>query len=345
MSLFDKLKTHLDEVFPAIWDEIDPHQVTTALLIQVKGTDVHPNQRHERHSKSKKTQIDLTGPLSTRNSDYISPAAAILPLSVLTGMHHPVRVYHPIDKIWIETRIKYNAQVVNLAPPGPGNERRLWGGTDPNSWTDNLWRHIGNEDNDKFPFIIFLREGWNDPRSFALPRSGLLEQLLIENGPSKGIYEKETGRFAHHKGSPITSKVVISGPSINKETGHQFVYVVTWPDTRGVVKIGESKQIPMQRLNGYDVGPHQADMNLILLTSDCVNAEKEIQKRLKLAGYKIATKGKKDLFGFPSGVNNADQVISIVKEVVNTMYPPPPNVRAFEPIIRSKSSWAYDKKE
>ena len=32
MSSFDKLKAHLDEVFPAVWDEIDPLQVTTASI-------------------------------------------------------------------------------------------------------------------------------------------------------------------------------------------------------------------------------------------------------------------------------------------------------------------------
>ena len=204
----------------------------------------------------------------------------------MTGNFVPVKVFHPIKRKWINTRIKYNAQVEKHAPPGPGSTRRLLGGLDPNSWSENLWSHVGNEETDKFPFIIFMREGWNDPISFYLPRSELLEELLIENGPSTGRYEKQTGRFAHLKDSPITSKVVIQGPSIEKETGHQFVYVITWPDTKGVVKIGETKRLPVTRLKNYDVGPHEADMNHIYTTSNCKSAEKEIGNRLKLAGYK-----------------------------------------------------------
>ena len=63
----------------------------------------------------------------------------------------------------------------------------------------------------------YLIKGWNDPISFYLPRSELLEELLIENGPSTGRYEKQTGRFAHLKDSPITSKVVIQGPQSKKK--------------------------------------------------------------------------------------------------------------------------------
>ena len=155
MSSFDKLKAHLDEVFPAVWDEIDPLQVTTAMLIQVKGTDVHPNQRHERH-KSKKTQIDITDVQSSeKNPYYLSPVTAILPHTNMTGNFVPVKVFHPIKRKWINTRIKYNAQVEKHAPPGPGSTRRLLGGLDPNSWSENLWSHVGNEETDKFPFIIF----------------------------------------------------------------------------------------------------------------------------------------------------------------------------------------------
>ena len=352
---FKILKNHLDTHFPDVWGKIDSAKVTTALLFQVKGSDVHPNQRHARYffppshknsgkMKNKKTQIDITGSSKNSNPNYISPVTAILPIASGGGKYHPVTVFNPSSKTWVNTHIKYNAMVATHAGPAKNQARRLWGGRDPNSWSSNLWAHVGNESTDKWGFILFLREGWNNPVSFHLPNHSTLEQLLIDHGSSKeDRYTKTTGRFAHLCGSPKTSKVVIGGPGIAKPTGLQYMYVVTWPGTPSLVKIGESTQLPISRLRGYDT-PNQADMHLIYLTSDCKTAEKEVQKRLKMAGYTLHRPTSRDLFDLPAGINDATHAIQVVKNVIDTMYPPPSTIgfsHICTPIIRSKTSWAY----
>ena len=352
---FATLKTHLDTHFPSVWSKINSKEVTTALLIQVKGSDVHPNQRHTRYfyppghskagnKKNKKTQIDITGSSNSSDPNFISPVTAILPITGAVGKYHPVTVFNPSSKTWVNTHIKYNAIVATHAGPAKGQSRRLWGGSDPNSWSSNLWAHVGNEKTDKWGFILFLREGWKNPVSFHLPNHSTLEQLLIDHGSSRTErHTKKTDRFGHLCGSPKTSKVVIPGPGISKPIGLQYMYVVTWPGTPSRVKIGESTQLPLHRLRGYDT-PNQADMHLIYLTSDCKTAEKEVQKRLKMAGYTLHRPKVRDLFDLPAGISDVTHVIQVVKNVIDTMYPPPSGTgfaHICTPIIRSKTSWAY----
>ena len=353
---FATLKNHLDTHFPSVWSKINSEEVTTALLIQVKGTDVHPNQRHTRHfyppghskagkKKSKKTQIDITGSSNSSDPNFISPVTAILPITGAVGKYHPVTVFNPSSKTWVDTNIKYNAMVATHAGPAKGQSRRLWGGSDPNSWSSNLWAHVGNENTDKWGFILFLRGGWSNPVSFHLPNHSTLEQLLIDYGSSRTDerYTKKTGPKGHLCGSPKTSKVVIPGPGISKPIGLQYMYVVTWPGTPSRVKIGESTQLPLHRLRGYDT-PNQADMHLIYLTSDCKTAEKEVQKRLKMVGYTLHRPKGRDLFDLPAGISDVTHVIQVVKKVIDTMYPPPSGTgfaHICNPIIRSKTSWAY----
>ncbi len=327
---YEELKRHIDEVFPRLWGRVDPERVTTVLLIQVKGGDVHPDNRDPR-VVGKKTQVDLTA--SARIDAKISPVTGLFTPTGDTGIYQPVTIFHPTEEQWVETTVKLNSQVTDHRPPSGGQTRALLGGMEPNSWSSELWRNMGHYVSDKYGFILFIREGWAPPVSFNLPNHPLLEGLLQEYGASEGRYRKREGRFAAIYDSPRSKAAIVLGPGLQGTSDElEYLYVVTNPNSEGWVKVGKTKRSPIERLMGYDQGPDYYDMNYVAATSDCDNAEREMLRRIRLLGFETAGNEWFKMGGI-------DVAVSVI-QTVTKLYPTRVYVE-IDPIVRSTESWAY----
>ena len=348
---YERLRLHIDRYFPRAWERVNPDGVSIAFLIQIRGSDVHPDVRHpdffwkssdrmvvsgmkkEGQKRNKKTQIDITG--SSFLAAEVSPVSALFGDGDQTGMYHPVVFFDPVEKEWVNDRtIKLGTKVPN--GPSGGQSRLLLGGvTEPDSWSTGLWAKMGHYEEDKNGFIVFLREGKGTPVSFSLRNHSDLEDLLMEHGASQGRNSSDlTGWFRHQAGAPRSKSAVIRGPrKIPASLRLEFMYVVTSPDKKGWVKIGRTEQSPRSRLRQYNKGPIKFDMNFIKGTSDCKKSEKEVMKRLNHLGVE-----KTGLEWYKLG--SIYPAISVIEDVVKA-YPPITNID-YGPIILSESSWAYD---
>ena len=344
---YNELFKLINELEPLVSEQIEIDEVYVLLLIQVKGSDVHPNQRHPDFffgpndievkngskkigtMKNKKTQIDVTAPMHL--DDNTSPATALFTPGNIK--YHPVRILHPQKKKWEDTTIRIQPHVQIAQGPAKDQARLLLGGSTLNSWSSELWANMGHYEKDRNAFIFFVRSRKNTkPISFSLPRHTLLEETLIEYGRSKKRWEWPTGRFSHMDDTPKTKAVVIPGPAKPKqEFTLEYLYVVTNPDKKGWVKIGKTKREPRFRLSGYQQGPVIYDMNLIIPTSNCDEAEKEIIRRLDQTAV---PKEGNEWYKLGS-LDVATSTICAVAE----LYPPPLNL-TYEPIINSVDSWA-----
>lgn len=347
---YEKLKGHLDRAFPKIWEQIDPKSVTTALLIQIKGSDVHPSVRHPDFSYqsdhprvlagkkkvgqpiNKKTQVDITAPIHVPGG--ISPVTALFTPGA--AVHNPVTIFHPLRKEWVKLRIKIQPQKASVNGPAPDQARLLLGGRDPNSWSSELWGNMGHYSKDERGFILFIRRGSEAPFSFSLPRHQTLEELLMEHGVSKGRRGPSV-RFKHLVGSPISKSAAIGGPGdVPSGLVLEHMYVVTTPNEIGWVKIGRTEKKPKQRLRGYLQGPVVYDMNFICGTSDCVAAEDEVKVRLDMLG--VEKRGREWY-----KLGSTEPAVRVIKEVVK-LYPPPVDIK-IDPIIISEKSWSYQQED
>jgi len=325
---YEDLKRHIDEVFPRLWKRVNPEKITTVLLIQVKGGDVHPDNR-DPGMGGKKTQIDLTG--SAKTDSKLSPVTGLFTPTGDTGIYQPVTIFHPIEEQWVETALKLNSQVTDHKPPSRGQSRALLGGREPHSWSSELWANMGHYISDKYGFILFIREGWAPPVSFNLPNHPLLERMLQEYGASKGRNTSRKRRFIYD--SPRSKAAIILGPGLQSTSNElEYLYVVTKPNSEGWVKVGKTKRRPIERLMGYDQGPDYYDMNYVAATSDCDNAEREMLRRIRLLGFETAGKEWFKMGGI-------DVAVSVIQTVAK-LYPTQVYVE-IDPIVRSTESWAY----
>tara|TARA_S200000501_G_scaffold301520_1_gene288779 strand:- start:1130 stop:2185 length:1056 start_codon:yes stop_codon:yes gene_type:complete len=346
---YERLRMHIDRHFPRAWERVNPDGVSIGLIIQIRGSDVHPDVRHpdffwkkgdpqvvsgkakEGRMRNKKTQIDITG--SSFLDAEVSPVSALFGEGDQTGIYHPVVFFDPVEKKWIDDRtIKLGTKIPN--GPSSTQSRLLLGGvSEPDSWSTGLWAKMGHYDEDKFGFIVFLREGKSTPVSFSLRNHSDLEDLLLEHGASRGQRNSRNleGRMRHQAGAPRSKSAVIKGPSkIPTSLRLEFMYVVTSPDKKGWVKIGRTEQSPRSRLRQYNNGPVVYDMNFIIGTSDCKKSEREVMKRLNMLGT-----DKTGLEWYRLG--SIGPAIDVIKEVVKA-YPPVTNVD-YGPIILSEGSW------
>ena len=68
-------KNVIDDKFPSLFKKISFNEISTILILQIKGGDVHPNNRHP-NIKGKKTQIDITA--SMKLPPEQSPVCALV---------------------------------------------------------------------------------------------------------------------------------------------------------------------------------------------------------------------------------------------------------------------------
>lgn len=339
-------KDVINESFPKLYDKVKFEDISTVLILQIKGSDVHPSNRHPDYFYqadhqlvisgkkkigqpiNKKTQIDITAPLNLPPEQ--SPVTALVTPGPQTAKFHPIEIFHPITQRWIKKNMKIQPTVDIANGPAPDQARLLIGGTDSNSWSSELWANMGHYELDKWGHIIFVRSGSRTPICFSIPRNHSLEDLLLDGRKRRG----QSNRFRHLTGSPSQKSLVIVGKKeIDKSLSIEFMYIVTQPRENGWVKIGKTKQKdPKSRLNGYNNGPVKYDMNHIFITSDCDRAEKEIMKRLDQLG--TPKKGNEWYL-----LGSLTPAISVIKEVIK-LYPPPVLMN-YNPIINSEkgTSW------
>ena len=327
--------THFVDVIKRLDSEVFkgfvPSKTLLYLVIQIKGSDVHPHQRHPDFlGVNKKTQLDITAPMHLDSG--LSPVSALFTRRE-SGTRQPVRILHPKRKKWIETHIKITPKVKRAKGPAPDQTRILLGGTDRNSWSSELWANIGHHKDDRNAFIIFVRMPNELPVCFALPRDEALEEFLMYHGSSNSRWNWPLGRFSHMDNTPRTKAVVIDGPNTenDKDFALEFIYIVTNPKEKGWVKIGKTKQDPKSRLRQFNHGPTVHDMNYILPTSNCDEAEREIIKRL-------------DQLGVPKEGNEWYKLGHIspamnVLDEVQTAFPCRIPVISISPILSGKDSW------
>ena len=329
--------------FPQLMNRIDFEEISTILILQIKGSDVHPKVRHPDFfyqrdhpmviagKKSvgqpinKKTQLDITAPLDLPPEH--SPVTSLVSPGSSMAVYHPVEIYHPVNKNWVTKRMKIQPKVSVANGPAPDQARLLIGGTDKDSWSSELWANMGHYEKDKWGHIIFVRSGKKTPLCFSLPRNLQLEELLLDGGKRRG----ESKRFRHLSGSPVRKSLVITGPKpVHKSLAIEYIYIVTQSEQKGWVKIGKTTQDPKSRLNGYNTGPITFDMNYIFATSNCDAAEKEIISRLDLIGFE-----KRGNEWYKMG--SVNPAVSVIKEVIK-LYPPPVAI-TLKPIFNSNDSW------
>tara|TARA_B100000787_G_scaffold169545_1_gene161055 strand:- start:230 stop:1309 length:1080 start_codon:yes stop_codon:yes gene_type:complete len=344
---FESFKNIINTSFPALTQKVDFDEISTILILQIKGSDVHPKGRHpdffyqHDHPKvlagektlgqpiNKKTQIDITAPLNLPTEQ--SPVTSLVTPGPETAKHHPIELFHPIDKKWVTKLMKIQPKVEVANGPAPDQARLLIGGTDSGSWSSELWANMGHYRLDKWGHIIFVRSGSGTPLCFTIPKNILLEELLLDGGKRRG----ESYRFRHLTGSPLKKSLVIVGPKpIDKSLSLEYMYIVTHADQEGWVKIGKTTQEdPKNRLRQYNQGPVVFDMNYIFATSNCHKAEKEVMKRLDQLGV---NKRANEWYNLGA----LHPAISVIREVIK-LYPPPVKID-LKPILFSKESWAYD---
>ncbi len=343
---FESFKNIINSSFPALTQKVDFDEISTILILQIKGSDIHPKVRHpdffyqRNHPKvlagkktigqpiNKKTQIDITAPLNLPPEQ--SPVTSLVTPGPKTAIHHPIEIFHPKDKKWITKLMKIQPKVAVANGPAPDQARLLIGGTDPDSWSSELWANMGHYKLDKWGHIIFVRSGSGTPLCFSIPRNIQLEELLLDGGKRRGASHK----FRHLTGSPVKKSLVIVGKKpIDKTLALEFMYIVTQAGQRGWVKIGKTTQDPKSRLRGYNNGPVTYDMNHIFQTSNCHKAEKEVMRRLDQLA--VAKKGNEWY-----NLGSLQPAISVIKEVIK-LYPPPVELE-HEPILTSSESWAYE---
>ena len=346
-----RLVSAIERLDPEILQGLDIGEAQLSLVIQIKGSDVHPSQRHPDFfyqndhpmvmagKKSvgqpinKKTQVDITAPMHLPSG--ISPTSALF-TSKSSGIHQPVRIFHPKKRAWMDTYLKIQPQVMVANGPAPDQTRLLLGGTDPDSWSSELWGNMGHHEDDRNAFIIIVKIPNQPPICFSLPRDGDLEHLLMEHGSSSGRWEWPAGRFFHMDDTPRSKAAVVEGPNSEVEMDFtiEFVYIVTNPMAPGWVKIGKTTQNPSARLGGYKNGPIDFDMNYILPTSNCDSAEKDIIARLDLLG--VQKKGNEwyKLGSLLPARGALDAAVSTY----------PCNVPGLKPfkIINNSESWVFD---
>ena len=345
-SRLNTFKNAINNSFPKLYEKVKFEDISTVLILQIKGSDVHPSKRHpdffyQADHKlvlsgkkktgqpiNKKTQIDITAPLNLPPEQ--SPVTALVTPGPQTAKFHPIEIFHPITQRWITKNMKIQPNVQIANGPAPDQARLLIGGTDSSSWSSEVWANMGHYETDKWGHIIFVRSGSRTPICFSIPRNLALEDLLLDGGKRRGPSE----RFRHLVGSPIQKSLVIVGEkAIDKSFSIEFMYIVTNPSENGWVKIGKTKQKdPRSRLNGYNNGPVKYDMNYIYVTSDCDRAEKEVMKRLDQLG---TTKRGKEWYKLGA----LTPAISVISEVIK-LYPSPVSLQ-YDPIINSEkgTSW------
>lgn len=342
---FEVFKSVVESEFPALKRIIQFDEISTILILQIKGSDVHPTVRHPDffyqsddprvifgnkkvgQMINKKTQIDITAPLDL--PPELSPVTSLVTPGPEMAIYHPVEIFHPVEKKWMVKRMKIQPKVEIANGPAPDQARLLIGGADEDSWSSELWANMGHYSHDKWGHIIFVRSGKQTPICFTLPRNLQLEDLLLDGGKRR----EKSHRFRHLTGSPVKKSLVIVGPKPTDESlALEYMYIVTHPKYPGWVKIGKTTQDPKSRLRGYDNGPVKYDMNNIFLTSNCDKAEKEVLKRLDLLGVEII--GNEWYY-----LGSTQPAIAVIKEVIK-LYPPPVKM-TLVPIIASNESWAY----
>lgn len=342
---FRIFKKVIKSKFPKLTQKISFEQISTILILQIKGSDVHPNVRHpdffysRNHPKvisgkksigqpiNKKTQIDITAPIDLPVEE--SPVTSLVTPGPRTAIHHPIKLFHPIKNKWMTKNMKIQPKVHKVKGPAPDQARLLIGGTDPNSWSSELWANMGHYELDKWGHIIFVRSGSKTPFCFSIPRNILIEELLLDGGIRRG----PSIRFRNIVGSPVKKSLVIIGPKPADQTlSVEFMYIVTNPNSDGWVKIGKTKQDPKSRLRGYNQGPVKFDMNHIFTTSNCNESENQVKSRLDQLG--VNKEGNEWYY-----LGSLEPAISVIKEVVK-LYPSPIEIQP-SPIILSDESWAY----
>lgn len=341
---FSVFKSVIRSSFPILTEKIYFRDISTILILQVKGSDVHPKVRHpsyfyqKDHQKvldgvkaigqpiNKKTQLDITASLNL--PPELSPVSSLVTPGPELAIHHPVEIFHPLEHRWTTKRMKIQPYVLYAKGPAPGQARLLIGGTDHDSWSSELWANMGHYSSDKWGHIIFVRSGNGTPLCFSIPRNIQLEELLLNGRNRRG----ESSRFKHLTGSPIKKSLVIVGPKpVDKSLAMEYMYIVTQADRPGWVKIGKTTQDPKKRLIGYNNGPIVYDMNYIFQTSNCDKAEKEVKERLDLLGAE--KRGNEWYY-----LGSLEPAISVIQEVIK-LYPPPVKV-IIAPILNSENSWA-----
>ena len=342
---FESFRDVVESSFPILKQKMEFDEISTILILQIKGSDVHPKVRHpdffyqRDHEKvlagkkkvgqpiNKKTQLDITAPLDLPPQH--SPVTSLVTPGPEMAIHHPVEIFHPIEQRWIKKRMKIQPKVEVANGPAPDQARLLIGGTDSDTWSSELWANMGHYSSDKWGHIIFVRSGSRTPLCFSIPRNLQLEELLLDGGKRRGA----SHRFRHLTGSPVKKSLVIVGPKpVDESLALEYMYIVTQADQPGWVKIGKTTQDPKSRLRGYNNGPVVYDMNYIFQTSNCDKAEKEVMKRLNLLG--VEKKGNEWYH-----LGSLQPAISVIQEVIK-LYPPPVKMD-LEPILFSASSWAF----
>ena len=330
--------------FPRLFDRIDADEISTVLLLQIKGSDVHPSQRapdffYQRdHPKvlegkkkvgqpiNKKTQIDITAPFDL--PPEFSPVTSLVTPGPELAIFHPIELFHPIQRRWVQKRMKIQPNVSVANGPAPGQVRLLIGGTDPDSWSSELWANMGHYQQDRWGFIVFVRSGASTPLSFAIPRNLELEELLLE---AENRRWKESVRFRHLTGSPFKKSLAIMGPKpVPSSLALEYMYIVTQADQPGWVKIGKTTQDPKSRLGQYNNGPVVFDMNYIFPTSNCHAAEDEVKSRLDQLGTQ--KRGNEWYL-----LGSVEPAIAVIEEVIK-LFPPPLRI-SVDPILNSENSW------
>ena len=116
-SRLNTFKNVIKKSFPKLYDKVKFEDISTVLILQIKGSDVHPSKRHPDYFYqadhqlvisgkkkigqpiNKKTQIDITAPLNLPPEQ--SPVTALVTPGPQTAKFHPIEIFHPITQRWI----------------------------------------------------------------------------------------------------------------------------------------------------------------------------------------------------------------------------------------------------
>jgi hypothetical protein len=325
---------HLDNVFPEIWNKVDAKDVSSILIIQIKSGNVHPNNR-DPSIVGAKTQIEITAP---KNEKITNPTTVLFNETAVPSdaLHQwPVNAWDHSTGKWISTDVKVS---------GVGQKyiekysRIKIGGMDPNSWSSTVWANMGHYQSDPFGFLIFVREGsYSGLYSFSLPNHEILQGLLISHGSQKSVYKD--GPMA---GTPVAITAVINGTWDSNDIhdrvkAAEYIYAATDPnrngERKGWIKIGKTQRKPNTRIKEYGDIFRRYDMNYIRMTSDCHKAERDLERRLKIAG--VQQKGNTEWYK----IDSLEFIKNCIDEVVKFL--PHPEDTKIEPIIISSlgESW------
>jgi len=266
---FEDFVDFIDSNYPNRWNNTtNGTSINRVLILHVTKGNVHENLRRAMgtYSASKKTQFDLTSPVSMPAASSATWNAGLISSNRARSTLPREPFKEPI-LAWDASTASYRRTQIQIAFPAGGPSSQGWRSLIGNSrssdtWSDYVWSQVGDNG-----FIIFMKSGNNMTLSFGTPYHSELHDLIAEFGVSRnspGCYFER----------PL--------PSITSSSGH--VYVLRHPYDDAWLKVGKAKNVK-SRLSSYNTGsPIRYDMPHIKPTNNQEDAETAVHNALVGAG-------------------------------------------------------------